>query len=89
MLFSGIYIPVTFSKGKESLPLFKVIPVNMIKAKIILKITPAVITTIRCQTGLLRYSQGSGSLFRNSVSILSSTMPEILTYPPNGVAPMQ
>ena len=44
-----------------------------------LNITPAVITTIRCQMGFDRYSQGCGSAAKCSVSILSSTIPEILT----------
>ena len=38
--------------------------------------------------GLERNSQGCGSCLSCSVSMLSSTMPDILTYPPKGSHPM-
>jgi hypothetical protein len=60
---------------------------KMRAARMRLNTTPAEITTIRCHTGFERNSHGCGSLAANSASMLSSTIPEILTYPPSGIAP--
>jgi hypothetical protein len=42
----------------------------------------------RCHAGLLLNSQGLGSSAICSVSMLSSIIPDILTYPPKGNQPM-
>ena len=44
-----------------------------------LTVTPPIIIIRRCQAGLERNSQGLGGSFSASVSILSSTIPEIFT----------
>ena len=51
-------------------------------------ITPPSIMISLCQAGLLLNSQSCGSFLRFSVSKLSSTIPEIFTYPPSGSAPI-
>ena len=51
-------------------------------------VTPPNITIKRCQAGLERNSQGCGSALNWSVSIDSSIIPEIFTYPPRGNHPI-
>ena len=52
-----------------------------------LKSTPPTIINNLCQAGLERNSHGFSGCFICSVSIASSIIPEILTYPPNGNQP--
>src|SRR5690606_38297557 len=55
----------------------------------ILTATPPSITINLCQAGFALNSQGCGSEANCSVSMDSSTIPEIVTNPPNGMAPME
>ena len=61
----------------------------MIIPVITLTIMPPNMTIRRCQAGLARNSQGCGSEANWAVSMDSSTMPEIFTNPPSGIAPME
>ena len=60
----------------------------MITASRKFTVTPPSIIIKRCQVGFERNSQGFGSSAICALSIDSSIMPEILTYPPNGSQPM-
>ena len=51
-------------------------------------VTPPNMIISRCQAGFARNSHGSGSFDICSVSIDSSIIPEIFTYPPRGNQPI-
>ena len=56
--------------------------------KIRFTVTPPIIIIRRCQAGLLLNSQGCAGFAICSLSILSSIIPAIFTYPPKGSHPI-
>ena len=60
----------------------------IIIAKIKLTVTPPSITISLCHEGLDLNSHGCAGLAICSLSMLSSIIPEILTYPPSGNQPI-
>jgi regulator of sigma E protease len=69
-------------------PHTNMIIIYIITPKIRFTVTPPNMMISRCQAGLERNSQDFGGCCICSLSILSSIIPEILTYPPSGSQPI-
>ena len=81
-------VGTAFSTGKYSLPQTHITAIYMNKARIKLTVTPPIIIINRCQVGFDLNSHGSAGLSSCSLSMLSSIIPDILTYPPRGSQPI-
>ena len=82
------FIPIVMSFGViNSSPQTKSTMEYISIAKRKLTSTPPIMINSRCHAGFARNSQGCSGCFICSVSILSSIIPAILQYPPNGNHP--